>query len=102
MLLTPGNPSEFKKAPPFNARKIWKLAQGRRSDRMLDCELLTASGGGRTHNLWLRRPTLYPIELRTRRVPMIIAEGAGVKSLKKRLDTPPSPTTARALSLRLA
>ncbi len=25
-----------------------------------------ASGGGRTHNLWLRRPTLYPIELRVR------------------------------------
>ncbi len=23
-----------------------------------------APGGGRTHNLWLRRPTLYPIELR--------------------------------------
>ena len=21
-------------------------------------------GGGRTHNLWLRRPALYPIELR--------------------------------------
>jgi hypothetical protein len=27
---------------------------------------LTASGGGRTHNLWLRRPTLYPVELRMR------------------------------------
>src|SRR5450432_3717323 len=25
----------------------------------------TASGGGRTHNLRLRRPTLYPVELRT-------------------------------------
>ena len=24
----------------------------------------TAPGGGRTHNLWLRRPTLYPVELR--------------------------------------
>ena len=23
-----------------------------------------APGGGRTHNLWLRRPTLYPVELR--------------------------------------
>jgi hypothetical protein len=27
-----------------------------------------ASGGARTHNLWLRRPTLYPVELRTRSV----------------------------------
>src|SRR5207244_3256587 len=26
----------------------------------------SAPGGGRTHNLWLRRPTLYPIELRAR------------------------------------
>ncbi|SVC70657.1 uncharacterized protein METZ01_LOCUS323511 [marine metagenome] len=25
-------------------------------------------GGGRTHNLWLRRPALYPIELRARQV----------------------------------
>ena len=25
-----------------------------------------APGGGRTHNLWLRRPTLYPVELRAR------------------------------------
>jgi hypothetical protein len=28
-------------------------------------EVLIASGGARTHNLRLRRPTLYPIELRT-------------------------------------
>jgi hypothetical protein len=27
----------------------------------------TAPGGGRTHNLWLRRPTLYPVELRARK-----------------------------------
>ena len=26
----------------------------------------TAPGEGRTHNLWLRRPTLYPVELRAR------------------------------------
>ena len=26
-----------------------------------------APGGGRTHNLWLRRPTLYPVELRAQR-----------------------------------
>src|SRR5436305_14423847 len=25
-----------------------------------------APGGGRTHSLWLRRPTLYPVELRAR------------------------------------
>ena len=24
-------------------------------------------GGGRTHNLWLRRPALYPIELRAQK-----------------------------------
>ena len=29
---------------------------------------LSASGGARTHNLWLRRPTLYPVELRMRQV----------------------------------
>ncbi len=28
--------------------------------------LLTIPGATRTHNLWLRRPTLYPIELRGR------------------------------------
>src|SRR5262249_31458364 len=28
--------------------------------------LAPAPGGGRTHNLWLRRPTLYPVELRAR------------------------------------
>src|ERR1700736_6568943 len=38
-----------------------------------------ASGGGRTHNLWLRRPTLNPIELRTQSAPMIIPDPAGVK-----------------------
>ena len=26
------------------------------------------SGGDRTHNLWRRRPTLYPIELRIHRI----------------------------------
>ncbi len=31
-----------------------------------DGYLSRAPGGGRTHNLWLRRPTLYPIELRAR------------------------------------
>ena len=46
-----------------------------------------ASGGGRTHNLWLRRPTLYPIELRTRSAPMIIPDPAGVK-LAARRDLP--------------
>src|SRR4029077_17485459 len=33
---------------------------GRRSA----CPTSDAPGGGRTHNLWLRRPTLYPVELR--------------------------------------
>src|SRR5206468_343572 len=28
-------------------------------------------GGGRTHSLWLRRPTLYPVELRARASPKI-------------------------------
>src|SRR5947207_788261 len=31
--------------------------------------LKNAPGGGRTHNLWLRRPTLYPVELRARVLP---------------------------------
>jgi hypothetical protein len=31
---------------------------------MLGEEIAGARGGGRTHNLRLRRPTLYPIELR--------------------------------------
>ena len=31
-----------------------------------DEETRRAPGGGRTHNLWLRRPTLYPVELRVR------------------------------------
>ncbi len=31
----------------------------------------SAPGGGRTHNLWLRRPTLYPVELRARTKPEI-------------------------------
>jgi|KBSMisStaDraftv2_1062788.scaffolds.fasta_scaffold168897_3 hypothetical protein len=31
------------------------------------CPASRAPGGGRTHNLWLRRPTLYPVELRAQR-----------------------------------
>ena len=31
-----------------------------------------APGGGRTHNLWLRRPTLYPVELRAQQTAIII------------------------------
>ena len=38
-----------------------------------------APGGGRTHNLWLRRPTLYPVELRMRQVSTIGSVGNGVK-----------------------
>jgi hypothetical protein len=52
-----------------------------------------ASGGGRTHNLWLRRPTLYPIELRTRSAPMIIPDLAGVK-LAARLNDARSKSCA--------
>jgi hypothetical protein len=33
----------------------------------------TAPGEDRTHNLWLRRPTLYPVELRARVKPKINA-----------------------------
>ncbi len=32
----------------------------------IDKSLLNIPGATRTHNLWLRRPTLYPIELRGR------------------------------------
>jgi hypothetical protein len=38
-----------------------------------------ASGGARTHNLWLRRPTLYPVELRTQQVGKIGANGSKFK-----------------------
>jgi hypothetical protein len=41
----------------------------------------TASGGARTHNLRLRRPTLYPIELRTRNASIVNPLLAGVKHL---------------------
>ena len=34
--------------------------------RALTNFVAAAPGGGRTHNLWLRRPTLYPVELRAR------------------------------------
>ena len=37
-----------------------------------DQRLGSAPGGGRTHNLWLRRPTLYPVELRARQTAIII------------------------------
>jgi hypothetical protein len=37
-----------------------------------DRALEPAPGGGRTHNLWLRRPTLYPVELRARETAIII------------------------------
>ena len=48
----------------------WGLARCsplRPSDRGKSGVVL-ASGGARTHNLWLRRPTLYPVELRMRQV----------------------------------
>jgi hypothetical protein len=38
-----------------------------------------ASGGARTHNLRLRRPTLYPVELRTRIARMVNLLLGGVK-----------------------
>jgi hypothetical protein len=38
-----------------------------------------ASGGGRTHNLCLRRATLYPVELRMRQVRTIGSVGKPVK-----------------------
>ena len=42
-----------------------------------------ASGGARTHNLRLRRPTLYPVELRTRIARMVNLLIADVKRLGK-------------------
>jgi hypothetical protein len=41
--------------------------------------MLFASGGARTHNLRLRRPTLYPVELRTRIARMVNLLLGGVK-----------------------
>jgi hypothetical protein len=46
---------------------------------------LTASGGARTHNLRLRRPTLYPVELRTRVARIVILILAFVKQCKEEL-----------------
>ena len=45
----------------------------------------TAPGGGRTHNLRLRRPTLYPIELRAREAENVgaVARGEKRKLLRK-------------------
>src|SRR5262249_27771989 len=36
-----------------------------------------APGGARTHNLWLRRPTLYPVELRAQRERQLATNRAG-------------------------
>ena len=36
--------------------------------------MINAPGGGRTHNLWLRRPTLYPVELRARTEPELATD----------------------------
>ena len=41
-----------------------------------DGYLSRAPGGGRTHNLWLRRPTLYPIELQARRERQLAMDSA--------------------------
>jgi hypothetical protein len=46
---------------------------------------LTASGGARTHNLRLRRPTLYPVELRTRVARIVILILAFVNQCKEEL-----------------
>lgn len=43
-----------------------------------------APGGGRTHNLRLRRPTLYPIELPVRRAPGLSSTPFGNASLSMR------------------
>ncbi len=46
------------------------------------------SGGDRTHNLWRRRPTLYPIELRIQKTRMfyLIYKKDSSKNLKNMLD----------------
>lgn len=53
-------------------------------------------GGGRTHNLRLRKPTLYPIELRTRRCWFIWKKGAFQAS--NAAKTKPRTSCMRGLS----
>jgi hypothetical protein len=55
---------------------------------------LTASGGARTHNLRLRRPTLYPVELRTRIARMVSRLLGGVKHSRQELR----PYVGRSIS----
>ena len=60
-------PFDLTASLPFH---LFKVIQGYSGLFMQDLPLLTtnpsksAAGGGRTHNLRLRRPTLYPVELR--------------------------------------
>jgi hypothetical protein len=49
--------------------------------------MLFASGGARTHNLRLRRPTLYPVELRTRIARMVNLLLGGVKHSRREQGT---------------
>ena len=51
--------------------------------KILVISILTASGGGRTHNLWLRRPTLYPVELRMRLRGGEDCKGANLRSRRR-------------------
>jgi hypothetical protein len=47
---------------------------------------VSASGGARTHNLRLRRPTLYPVELRTRIARIVNLLLVGVKQWKEAIE----------------
>jgi hypothetical protein len=49
---------------------------------------ILASGGARTHNLRLRRPTLYPVELRMRQIWIIGSVGNAVKEQTRQTDSP--------------
>src|SRR5216117_1589236 len=46
----------------------------------------TTPGGGRTHNLWLRRPTLYPVELRARTESELATDSADFHRFSARCD----------------
>jgi hypothetical protein len=70
------NPLFNRPTPPFDAfcsDTCWSpkrrpKTEKLKTDNRRAVGATNASGGGRTHNLWLRRPTLYPIELRTRKI----------------------------------
>src|SRR5438067_1910762 len=63
-----------------------------------DGYLSRAPGGGRTHNLWLRRPTLYPVELRAR---MGIGISHRFRRFSQRISVHPRARNRRRARIRI-